>query len=70
VAAAKVTSVATRRFWNLFDALPDGIQQLAVKTTSFGVATRIILRSTFADRREAPIGSAFALEITIALLAA
>jgi hypothetical protein len=29
---------ATRRFWNLFDALPDGIQQLAVKTTSFGVA--------------------------------
>jgi len=31
VAAAKVTSVATRRFWNLFDGLPEDIQKLATK---------------------------------------
>jgi hypothetical protein len=31
VAAAPVTSYATRRFWELFHALPDNIQALAVK---------------------------------------
>ena len=31
MAAAEVTSVATRRFWDLFQALPPDIQRLAVK---------------------------------------
>ena len=31
MAAAEVNSVASRRFWELFNALPDDIQKLAVK---------------------------------------
>ncbi len=31
MAATEVNSVATRRFWNLFHALPDDVQKLAVK---------------------------------------
>jgi hypothetical protein len=31
VAAAKVKSVASRRFWELFDSLPADVQKLAVK---------------------------------------
>ena len=31
MAAAEVTSVATRRFWHLFHALPADVQNLAVK---------------------------------------
>ena len=31
MAAAEVNSVASRRFWLLFNALPDDIQKLAVK---------------------------------------
>jgi hypothetical protein len=32
MAAARVTSVATHRFWNLFYALPANVQALAVKS--------------------------------------
>ncbi len=31
MAPVEMKSVATRRFWNLFHALPSGIQELAVK---------------------------------------
>jgi hypothetical protein len=31
MAASEVTSVGTRRFWELFHALPEDIQKLAVK---------------------------------------
>ena len=31
MAAARVTSVATRRFWTLFQALPTEVQNLAIK---------------------------------------
>jgi hypothetical protein len=31
LARAKVNSVASRRFWNLFDALPANVQALALK---------------------------------------
>jgi len=31
VAAPEVNSVASRRFWELFDALPGDVQELAVK---------------------------------------
>ena len=31
MATASVTSVATQRFWELFQALPDEVQNLAVK---------------------------------------
>ena len=31
MAAGKVNSVATRRFWNLYQALPSDVQKLAIK---------------------------------------
>ncbi len=49
MAATEVNSTATRRFWDLFHALPEDAQRLAVKSTTYGDATLITLRSV-ADR--------------------
>jgi hypothetical protein len=54
-----VKSAATRRFWELFQALPSEVQNLAVKNL-------IIPPSISGVCREAKIASAFASEITIA----
>ena len=52
MAAAEVKSVATRRFWDLFNALPADVQDLAVKNYhTCGAMTRIILHSISAGPR-------------------
>ncbi len=59
MAAARVTSVATHRFWNLFYALPANVQALAVKSTACGNAILTIRRSTSVDFKAARIASRF-----------
>jgi hypothetical protein len=61
-----VTSIGTRRFWELFEALPDPVQRLAVKNYDLGGIIRITLRFAFVAFRAAPIDSRFELATTIA----
>lgn len=69
MAPTEVNSVATRRFWDLFYALPEDVQRLAVKNYHLWRRDPITLRSVSADYRAARIVSAFAWEIITALLA-
>lgn len=66
-------SVATRRFWALFHALPGDVQELAIRSYQLwrncGATTRIILRSTSGGCRAVGIASLFESEIAIALSA-
>jgi len=61
-----VKSVATRRFWDLFQALPRDIQELAVKNYLLCCATPITLRFTSTDCKVAQIALASGWGITIA----
>jgi hypothetical protein len=65
LAAAKVKSIATRRFWNLFNALPSDVQALANKNYHLWRATRSIIHSISTGCGEARIASAFASETII-----
>jgi hypothetical protein len=64
-----MNSVATRRFWDLFDALPRDIQNLAVKNYRLWQRDPITLRFISAGCRAARTASGSGWVITIALWA-
>ena len=65
MASQEVNSVVTRRFWDLFDALPPDVQKLAVKNYSLWQRDLAILRFISAGSRAARIAAAFALAYLI-----
>ncbi len=60
-----MNSVASRRFWDLFNALPADIQKLAVKNYYLWHSNPYH-PSIFADYKVAPIVTVFGWAITIA----
>jgi hypothetical protein len=66
VAVSKVKSVGTRRFWELFLALPSEVQKLAVENYHLWRRNPNHPSLRFRRLREAKLASAFASEITIA----
>jgi len=66
VAVLKVKSVATRRFWELFQALPSDVQKLAVKNYRLWRQNPSHPSLRFRRLQAATIVSQFAWEITTA----
>jgi hypothetical protein len=61
VAVSKVKSVATRRFWALYQVLPSEVQSIATsRITIYGDGILVTLRSMSGVCKGATIGSPFA----------